>query len=184
MPPLDDRPDDRPHDRSDEAADGTRPDGAADDEAALRAHAATLAAAVEVALPGWVERSVAQRMTELTGGVPTAVAEDARRAGLAAREVTVPRLRQLPGQDVDEQRSTPLEVVRRAVRFPGDVLRAAGVAPVHRDEHSELAFPDDTFDLVPAQWADVDPALAEPGLTWGAAKAYVILARRRQEGRR
>ena len=31
---------------------------------------------------------------------------------------------------------------------------------------------------------DLDPALHEPGLRWGAAKAHVVLARRRAEGRR
>ena len=30
----------------------------------------------------------------------------------------------------------------------------------------------------------IAPALREPGLLWGAAKAHVVLARRRQEGRR
>jgi hypothetical protein len=40
------------------------------------------------------------------------------------------------------------------------------------------------YDLTPASFADVDPALHEPGLVWGAAKAHVHLARRRREGRR
>ena len=37
-------------------------------------------------------------------------------------------------------------------------------------------FPDDVYDLSPATFADVDPALHEPGLVWGAAKAHVHLA--------
>ena len=36
------------------------------------------------------------------------------------------------------------------------------------------------YDLAPANFADVDPALAEPGLLWGAAKAHVHLARHRR----
>jgi hypothetical protein len=31
---------------------------------------------------------------------------------------------------------------------------------------------------------DVRPDLTEPGIAWGAAKAHVVLARRRAEGRR
>ncbi len=44
------------------------------------------------------------------------------------------------------------------------------------------AFPDDPFDLSPATFGDIDERLAEPGLRWGAAKAYVHLARRRAAG--
>jgi hypothetical protein len=40
------------------------------------------------------------------------------------------------------------------------------------------------YDLSPAAFADLDPSLREPGLTWGAAKAHVHLARRRREGLR
>ena len=93
-------------------------------------------------------------------------------------------MRAFLGQDVDEQRTTPLQIVRRAVRFPTAVLADAGIPPVVRDEVAEARMPDDLYDLVPGAWADVDDALTEPGLTWGAAKAYVVLARRRAEGRR
>ena len=57
-------------------------------------------------------------------------------------------------------------------------------AKVVRDAHAERLFPDDDYDLSPGAFADVDPALHEPGLVWGAAKAHVIMARRRAEGRR
>ena len=43
-------------------------------------------------------------------------------------------------------------------------------------------FPDDDYDLSPATFADIDESLHEPGLVWGAAKAHVVLTRRR--GRR
>ena len=36
----------------------------------------------------------------------------------------------------------------------------------------------------PATFADLDPDLGSAGIAWGAAKAHVILARRRSEGRR
>ena len=62
-----------------------------------------------------------------------------------------------------------------------DVLRSAGVPPVVRDEMAESAFPEDLYDLSPATFADLAPELAEAGLVWGAAKAHVVLSRRRGE---
>ena len=56
--------------------------------------------------------------------------------------------------------------------------------PVVRPAFEEEAFPDDDYGLTPATWADIDPALHERGLVWGAAKAHVVLSRRRAEGRR
>ena len=52
-----------------------------------------------------------------------------------------------------------------------------------RDQFANSSFPDDVYGLVPATWADVDPSLHEIGITWGAAKAFVHKARRRDEGR-
>ena len=160
----------------------------ADPDAELAEHAERLAAEVDARLPGWVERSVARRLAEAGDRVPPRTAErageDAHRGGVAAREQIGPQLRALLRQDVDEQRTTPLEIVRRAVRFPTAVLAEAGVPPLARDEVAERTHPDDVYDLAPAAWGDVDPALADPGLTWGAAKAYVVLHRRRAEGRR
>jgi hypothetical protein len=153
-------------------------------EAELRRHADRLADAVEARLPAWVERAVHQRVARWAGNVAPALAEEARHAGMAARAEVGPRLRALLARDVDEQRTTPLEVVRSAVSFPGAVLAAAGVPTVGRDELAELAFPDDVYDLVPARWGDIDESLTEPGLNWGAAKAFVVLNRRRAEGRR
>ena len=60
----------------------------------------------------------------------------------------------------------------------------AGVPAVVRDEFAERAFPGDVYDLAIASFADLDTALHEPGLVWGAAKAHVVLARRRAEGLR
>jgi hypothetical protein len=62
------------------------------------------------------------------------------------------------------------------------VLREAGARPVARDAQAQRHFPDDLYDLTPASFADIDPALHEPGLVWGAAKAHVHLRRRAQGG--
>ena len=98
-----------------------------------------------------------------------------REAGAAAVADVEAPLRALLAQDVDEQRSNPLAVVRRAVAHPTAVLRAAGVPPVVRDAHAEQLFPDDDYDLTPGGFADLAPSVHEPGLVWGAAKAHVIL---------
>jgi hypothetical protein len=150
----------------------------------LRASGRQLAAGLEAAIPGWVVRSVGRRMREWAGEVPDGVAEDARRAGELARDEVVPRLRRLLDIDVDEQRTNPLSIVRGAARYPTEVLARAGVPAVVRDAFAERAFPDDRYDLTPSSFADVDPALTEPGIRWGAAKAHVVLTRRRAEGRR
>jgi hypothetical protein len=159
------------------------PDDPADADA-LAGYAATLADAVEAAIPGWVERS-ARRVLDGQGiAVDGDVAADLARAGAQARDEGAARVRRLLATDVDEQAANPLAVLRSLVRFPTAVLRAAGARPVPRDEFSERSFPDDVYDLSPATFADVDPALHEPGLVWGAAKAHVHLARRRREGKR
>ena len=154
------------------------------DAAALARYADTLAAAVDAALPGWVDRSVRGVLAAQGMDVDQDVARAIDAAAGAARADGMPRLRALLAQDVDEQRSNPLAVVRSLVRHPTGVLQAAGARPVDRDEFQARSFPDDPYDLSPAAFSDVDPALHDPGLEWGAAKAHVHLARRRREGKR
>jgi hypothetical protein len=105
----------------------------------------------------------------------------AERAGADAVAEVVPRLRSLLATDVDAQRTNPLAVLRSAVRHPTGVLRDLGVPIADRDEFAERAFPEDVYDLSPASFADIDESLHEPGLRWGAAKAYVHLRRRRPD---
>jgi hypothetical protein len=155
-----------------------------DDAAKLVAIAEALADAVDAALPGWVERSVA-RLVEahqgmLTGEVRAAAAEAGQRA---AAELGA-EVRRLLATDVDEQRANPLALLRSAVRYPAEVLAGAGVPPVVRSGFDVEAFPADVYGLTPATWGDIDPALHERGIVWGAAKAHVVLSRRRAEGKR
>jgi hypothetical protein len=151
-----------------------------DDLAALAGYADDLVAAVEVALPGWVQRVVAERWAGGGDGVPPPELQEAtREAAQAAVDDVVPALRALLAADVAEQRTNPLEVIRRSVVHPTRVLEGAGVAPVERDEQARRIFPDDPYDLVPGAFGDLDPAVQEPGLRWGAAKAHVLLRRRR-----
>ncbi|HEX6418336.1 MAG TPA: hypothetical protein VFZ77_07560 [Acidimicrobiales bacterium] len=162
---------------------GDHPDDPADAEALAR-HAAALADGVDAAIPGWVARAVRTVLDAQGIPVDAALAADIDAAAERARADGAPRVRRLLAADVDEQAGSPLAVLRSLVRYPTAVLRAAGARPVARDEFSARSFPDDVYDLSPASFADVDPALHEPGIVWGAAKAHVHLARRRREGRR
>lgn len=149
---------------------------------ALHRHAVALADGIEAALGPWVERCVRTRV-EASGGVFTAeLREKAATAGRTATDVTVPRVRALLELDIDAQPTGPLALLRTAVGFPTEVLRAAGVPPVDRDDAARSMFPDDDYDLTPASFAELDTALTEAGIVWGAAKAHVHLARRRSMG--
>jgi hypothetical protein len=144
---------------------------------ALRRYATALADAVDQAIPGWVEW-VARAVLAVQGvAVDAAVAARLEEAARAARDTGSPRVRALLETDIDLQRTTPLALLRDLVRFPTEVLRSAGARPVPRDDFRQRSFPDDVYDLAPASFADVDPALHEPGLAWGAAKAYVHIQR-------
>jgi hypothetical protein len=143
-----------------------------------------LAAALDAAIGPWVEASVARLIRAYRGDVPPEVAQEARRAGERARVEVSAELGAFLATDVDEQRTNPLAILRGAVRYPTAVLRAAGVPPVRRDGFKEHAFPDDVFDLAPATWTDIGPAVQEAGIVWSAWKAKTVLDRRRAEGRR
>lgn len=141
-------------------------------------HATALADAVEVALPGWVERSVTRIMAAWSGRAPDAgIVEAAREAGRRAGAEVGAEVRALLALDIDDQWTTPLSLLRAATRYPTAVLQDAGVPAVERDPFRERLEPGDLYDLSPASFADVDPSLAEPGMVWGAAKA---LAHRRR----
>lgn len=152
------------------------------DLAALSDYAMALADGVALALGPWVERCV--RVTCESSGVMLTgnLRQQAIEAGAEATAQIAPQVRNLLTLDIDDQRSGPLELVRSAVRWPTAVLRGAGVPEVRRDESARSMFPEDVYDLTPGSFRDVDPALHEPGLVWGAAKAHVHLARRRAMG--
>jgi len=155
-------------------------DTSAADDQALAEYAAALADGIAAAVPRWVERSVDRLYRAWAGPPPSEVAEAARRSGQEALAAVDPAVRSLLESDVDDQRTTPLSILRHAVRYPTAVLVSAGVPEVVRDAMDEEMFPDDPYGLTPAALGDVDPSLAGPGLAWGAAKAMVH--RRRHRG--
>jgi hypothetical protein len=142
-------------------------------------YAASLVDAVERELPAWVERSVARIATAYFGRMDDTLRHAAADAGQRAAADVGVEMRALLTCDIDDQASTPLTILRAAVRFPTEVLRSANVPPIERDEQQERLFPDDDYDLTPANFADVGPTLADPGLRWGAAKAHTHLQRHR-----
>lgn len=156
-----------------------------EDLAALATFAEVLADGVVAAIGPWVERSVVQVHQSATGRRPSNDLRDtAADAGRDAAATIGPRIRALLASDIDDQRTGPLDCVREAVPWPTGVLRDAGIPPVDRDEFAVRMFPEDDYDLMPASFADLDPALLESGLVWGAAKAHVHLSRRRAAGQR
>lgn len=150
----------------------------------MNEYAEQLAEAVDPVVGPWVIRSIHRLL--VAAAVPTTPELDDHiaRAADEATEFVRRELRAFLAIDVDEQRTNPLAVLRAAVGYPTDVLRAAGVPEVRRDEFEERAFPADVYRLSPATWSDVDASLQEPGIIWGAWKAKTVLDRRRQEGRR
>ncbi len=152
------------------------------DDERLAAYGAALADALEAALPGWVERCVRDTATAAGAAVDDHLLAEARAAGGQAQQEVGPVLRALLAMDPDAQPTGPLAVVRDAVRYPTEVLARAGVPVVGRDSFAVRAFPADVYALAPAAFVDLDPSVHEPGLVWGAAKAHVVLGRRRAEG--
>ena len=151
-----------------------------DDAAALAGYAAALADAIEDALPRWVERVVAERWAQWSSvPLPAEVHAAAAAAGRQAVHEAGPAVRALLAADVDAQRTNPLAVLRSAARHPTAVLAEAGVPPVVRDAQAERLLPADVYDLGPTSFAELEPSVHEPGLLWGAAKAHVVLRRRR-----
>lgn len=125
----------------------------------------------------WVEHQIVSRL-------PLALAEQqamraaARQAGEDAEARVGPRLDELLRAEINEQRSSPLGLLREATPFVTVVLRSAGLPPVPRDEHARALHPDDDYDVTPAAFSDFGEAAHDAGLLWGAAKAHLHLRQR------
>jgi hypothetical protein len=132
-----------------------------------------LASRVIEVLPSWVDRTVRRFLADAEQDAVDA-------AAASAVDAVEGPLRSLLAADLDEQRGTPLTIIRRAVQYPTAVLEAAGVPPVQRDPFAERSFPLDHYDLSPGSWSDLDESLGDPGLRWSVAKAF--LHRQRHAG--
>jgi hypothetical protein len=172
---------------------GTTMSGPPDEDAEAHALERLVAASeaivtgVEAALPGWVLLRVdrlldAWSRSRPDGGSPVpsnrASAVEVRAAAEACATRVGDALRALFALDPSRQHTTPLEIVRTALREPTAVLGAAGVPEVARAPFDERAFPDDRYDLVPRTLSDLgDPELGPLLLEWGLAKAAALRAR-------
>jgi hypothetical protein len=157
------------------------PAGEDDALTALRDASAAIVDGVERTLPAWVARSI-ESILDAWGKADdetrAQALEFAAIAGHTASARVADDLRALFALDPAQQATTPLEIVRTAVREPTDVLRAAGVPAVVRDAFAERAWPEDRYGLVPSTLGDLgDPELGPLQLAWGLAKAKVLRAR-------
>ncbi len=148
----------------------------AEDETRLAMIAADLERGILAAMPGWLERRARGR-APMVDGAALAAAIDETMVAVA------PELSRVLTADVDAGAGNPLAVVRAATGRVTALLLEVGASPVARDEFDVRAFPDDLFAFGPAAFADIDAALHEPGLLWGAARAHVHLRRRRENVR-
>jgi hypothetical protein len=158
-----------------------------DHEHRLRDSGVAIVAGVERCGRSWVVGSVTRLVDawgRLDSGQRSAAIAEADAAAGPAVATVVAALRELFALDPADQRTTPLQVVRRLVATPTAVLQAAGVPGVVRDAFEERAFPDDEYDLVPRTLGDLgDPDLGPLLLAWGLAKAAVLRARAAEDGR-
>ena len=76
------------------------------------------------------------------------------------------------------QRATPLQLVRSLRREATDVLRAAGIPGVERDDFEVRALPDDEYGLVLRSLDELgEDDLQAIHLAWGVGKSTVLRAR-------
>lgn len=110
--------------------------------------------------------------------------ETLARAQVAGRQAATrvsAELQALFALDPAAQRATPLQIVRSLRWEATEVLAAAGIPPVERDEYEERAFPDDVYAIVPKSAADLgDDDLGGALLAWGIGKARVLRDRQNQ----
>jgi hypothetical protein len=143
---------------------------------------ADLLRAVDDVIEPWLLRVMTAAATAGLESLPPDFAARAARAAADARSEAMDRLHLLAATDVESQRTNPLAILRSAVRHATEVLTDADVPPVTRDEFSQRSFPEDVYGLAPATGSDVDPALHDVGIAWGAWKAVTIMQRHRRNG--
>ena len=130
----------------------------------------------------WVERAVTTVVDawgRLDAAARAATEAEARVAGERAAARVAAELRVFFAQDPDDQRTTPLAIVRSLRTEATETLAAAGIPPVVRDPFETRAFPDDLYGIVPTAITDLgDQDLGGALLAWGLGKAQLLRARR------
>ena len=140
-------------------------------------------AAVRAAFASAYEPYVRSRLEERMAGSGPAAGSQAREALLReslddaiarGRSWLAERLRELSETPFAEQSRGPLELFQEAMRFPTEVLAAAGVPIPERDAVASNALPGDLYDLAPATSRDLGEEAWTAHLAWGAAKARAM----------
>lgn len=150
-----------------------------DDDAILEPYPAALYSAVVANADAWLRRCV----SKVTGGAAVVVsaaecdAVIARTAGVIDTS-----LRDMLGRDPEEQRMSPLQVIRSATSELTEYLLSVGCTPVKRDEMDASMLPEDVFAFGPVTWRDLGDDVHEAGIAWGAWKAATIMSRHRDAG--
>lgn len=150
-----------------------------EDEEAFQRYSQELADAIDREIEGWVTRSVKERCAAAGVSLTPDQLESLEVAASRCRADVTGQVHDLLTADIDDQRTTPLAIIRSTVHYGAAVLSGAGVEPVQRDEFERRSFPDDYYGLTPAAMSDVAESLAEPALVWGAAKAHIHRTRHR-----
>lgn len=150
----------------------------AKDQERLQAYAEDLAKQIDVGLPEWIRESLGRflgqdQLLELQGETEAAERE-------ASTQLMV-QLRRFLDQDIDQQRTTPLAILRQAVPLVTRILQQAGVPHANRDRDAARIHPDDYYDLTPASYGDFGDDVQQASLLWGAAKAHIHIQRRKSE---
>jgi hypothetical protein len=139
--------------------------------------------AVMDAVPIWITRRLLEIAQLAPSGDIDTVLGEAAHVAQQTQHFVREHLYQLLSQDVDDQRSNPLHILRRSNLIATEVLQLAQIPSVHRDEFDKSALPDDVYAIGPHTWRDISEEVHEAGITWGAWKAATVIQRRRSEGK-
>lgn len=129
-----------------------------------------VAAALHAAFVGAYRARVLRRLAEEGVAAPPGLDE----ALAAGAEWLGTELHELLCLPFAEQRRSPLEVFREAMRFPTAVLDSAGVPGPRRDAASRETLPGDLYDLAPGSSQELGDEAWRAHLAWGAAKARAM----------
>ncbi len=149
-----------------------------------------LALRVGIAVPDWarrsVERGVANAIEACAGrwslpdDAKAVLARQAEAAGWRAAGAVGRQLGAQLGADLECQPPVPtslLYLLQRAVHYPAEVLRAAGVPHARRDRAAIKLFPFDVYGLAPRSLAELHPLLPELAQACEQARLLVLAQR-------
>ena len=131
-----------------------------------------LHAAVRERLATFIGRQVIARTPDALVADPARYGTEVERMASASASRVLDRLYRLAVSDIDEQATTPLEVVRGFVVDATAFLEAHDVPPAPRDRFSRTRFPNDLYDLTPANLSALGEEVGERSIVWGATKAF------------